>query len=289
MISKNLLQRIIVAIIAIPGIVYLCYLGGRYLQALIVIMTAVGALEYLKSTLALSLTTEQGKDRLGTLLFPLTLSWFAAVGIVVTHLEWGAAPAVYLFLCYFLLIGLVISLRGEAPRDLFMLLVSLSWGVFYVSMLYPFLFHIRNASPDLVIVEPFFWVLTLWTTLWIGDTAAMWVGQKFGQRKLAPTVSPNKTVEGFIGGLLGALLVGLVAGFWLFSETSPALVAFGALIISLVGQLGDLVESMWKRTVGIKDSSAFIPGHGGVLDRFDSLAFAAPALYGYLLIISRWQ
>lgn len=284
MISSNLIQRIVVAIIAIPGILYICFLGGRFLQALVVFIVAVGALEFLKSTLSLSIASEQGKDRLGTLLFPLTLSWFAAVGIAVTHVEWGAASAVYLFLCYFLLLGLVISVRSEAPGDLFMLTVSLSWGVFYVSMLYPFLYHIRALS----VAEPFYWVLTLWATLWIGDTAAMWVGQKLGKRKLAPTVSPNKTIEGFVGGLSGALVVGLVAGFWLFKETSPVIVAFGALVVSLIGQLGDLVESMWKRTVGIKDSSAFIPGHGGVLDRFDSLAFAAPALYGYLLIVSRW-
>lgn len=284
MISSNLAQRIIVAVIAIPGILYLCYLGGRYLQALVVFVTAVGAIEYLKSTLSLSVTSEQGKDRLGSLLFPLTISWFAAVGIAVTHLEWGAAPAMYLFLCYFILLGLVVSVRSEAPADLFMLTVSLCWGVFYVSMLYPFLFHIRALQ----IAEPFYWVVTLLATLWIGDTAAMWVGQKFGQRKLAPAVSPNKTVEGFVGGLVGAVIVGLIAGFWLFKGTSPAIVAFGALVISIVGQLGDLVESMWKRTVGIKDSSSLIPGHGGMLDRFDSLAFAAPALYGYLLIVSRW-
>ncbi|HSG98889.1 MAG TPA: phosphatidate cytidylyltransferase, partial [candidate division Zixibacteria bacterium] len=175
------------------------------------------------------------------------------------------------------------AVRSDPPRDLFLALISLCWGALYVSLLYPFLFHVRQLGP-----EGFHWTLLLLGAIWLGDTAAMWVGKYLGKRKLAPTVSPNKTVEGFLGGLAGSVALGLVFGLVLFEQVSPALVAGGALVVSLVGQLGDLVESLWKRSVGIKDSSAFIPGHGGILDRFDSLAFAAPALYVYLLILSRW-
>jgi phosphatidate cytidylyltransferase len=88
-------------------------------------------------------------------------------------------------------------------------------------------------------------------------------------------------VEGFLGGLLGALLVGVVMVFWKFSSVPWYHVLVIALGSSFFGQLGDLVESMWKRSVGIKDSSALIPGHGGILDRFDSLLFGAPFMWFY--------
>jgi phosphatidate cytidylyltransferase len=126
-------------------------------------------------------------------------------------------------------------------------------------------------------------LLFLFGVLWVGDTAAMGVGKWLGRHKLAPAVSPNKTVEGFIGGFVGALAVGLLMAFWKFGQLPLYHVLFMALGCSLFGQLGDLVESMWKRSLGIKDSSDIIPGHGGVLDRFDSLLFAAPFMYGYLV------
>ena len=281
--SKNLTQRVIVAVIAIPLILWICYQSGRYLQGLLLLFTALGAFEYFKATFSLS-TKDSGAERLGALALPVAVSWIFSVGIAATHLEWGPANAALLFIGYALIIGLLLAVRSEAPRDLFLAQVSLCWGVFYVSLLYPFLYHIRETG-----AEGFDWILLTLGAIWVGDSAAMWVGSQFGKRKLAPSVSPNKTVEGFLGGLMSAVVVGLAFGLTVFKTTSPALVAGGALIVSLVGQLGDLVESMWKRSVEIKDSSSIIPGHGGVLDRFDSLAFAAPALYAYLLIISRWS
>ena len=115
---------------------------------------------------------------------------------------------------------------------------------------------------------------------------AMGVGKAIGRHKFAPTVSPNKTVEGFFGGLLGGIIVAVIMRLWLLSSFDWWVLIVAGLIVSLVGQLGDLVESMWKRSYGIKDSSAIIPGHGGVLDRFDSLLFAAPALYWFLKFIA---
>ena len=125
----------------------------------------------------------------------------------------------------------------------------------------------------------------LFGLLWVGDTAAMFVGGAIGKHKLAPTVSPNKTIEGFIGGIVGALVIGALMCFWKFSEVPAYHVMLIALGCSVFGQLGDLVESMWKRSIGIKDSSAIIPGHGGVLDRFDSLLFAAPFMSFYFTYV----
>lgn len=128
-------------------------------------------------------------------------------------------------------------------------------------------------------------ILALYLIVWLGDTAAYFVGSLLGRHKLAPRVSPKKTWEGALGNLggnLGAafLIKGLVCTDW----TAVDAVAIG-LLLGVVGQLGDLVESTWKRSAGIKDSNmggVSIPGHGGLLDRVDSLVFAAPALFAYV-------
>ena len=127
---------------------------------------------------------------------------------------------------------------------------------------------------------------TLWLLLivWATDIAAYEVGRRIGRTKLAPTISPNKTVEGFIAGLLGGLLIGLIYGLCFMKAGFVASLLI-PLFISLLGQLGDLLESKVKRLAGVKDSGRLFPGHGGVLDRFDSLLLTSPFMYLLLLII----
>ncbi len=130
-------------------------------------------------------------------------------------------------------------------------------------------------------------ILALYIIVWFGDTAAYFVGSTFGRHKLAPRVSPKKSWEGAGGNLAGNLL-----GAWLMQATVcpewSLLYALGmGLVLGIAGQLGDLVESTWKRSAGVKDSNVgvSIPGHGGVLDRVDSLVFAAPLMYAYLVYV----
>ena len=127
-------------------------------------------------------------------------------------------------------------------------------------------------------------VLALYVITWFGDTGAYFIGSFFGRHKLAPKISPKKSWEGLVGNYLGN-----VAGAWLMKVTvcpdwSPVDVVALGLLLGTVGQLGDLVESTWKRSAGVKDSNigVGIPGHGGMLDRVDSLVFAAPALFAYV-------
>ena len=124
-------------------------------------------------------------------------------------------------------------------------------------------------------------VLLLFTVVlvWVGDTAAFFVGRGFGRWKMSPQVSPQKTWEGASANLLGALLVGAVFGYW--TRILPVHMLAMAALGSVAGQLGDLFESAFKRSAGVKDSGTILPGHGGMWDRIDALILAAPAVWYY--------
>ncbi len=121
------------------------------------------------------------------------------------------------------------------------------------------------------------WLLTVILVTWLSDTGAYLVGRTMGRRKLIPTVSPNKTWEGLIGGLVAATITGILCN-WLFGlDINPLLAALIGFVLAVVGVIGDLTESLIKRQAGVKDSGTLIPGHGGMLDRIDALLFTFPA------------
>jgi phosphatidate cytidylyltransferase len=131
------------------------------------------------------------------------------------------------------------------------------------------------------------WIFVTFAITWMQDTCAYFVGRAFGRHKMAPILSPKKTWEGAAGGMLGAILGG-VGACWLFGAPIPLMVGglFGV-IGGVIGPLGDLAESLIKRQVGSKDAGQLIPGHGGLLDRVDSLIFTAPVLYYLILLFLR--
>jgi phosphatidate cytidylyltransferase len=125
------------------------------------------------------------------------------------------------------------------------------------------------------------WVLVLLTLSWFADTCAYFAGRLFGRHKLYPAVSPGKTVEGSMGGLLGSVLALVLAKLWYFPTLRWLDCVALAVPAGVVGQIGDLVESLVKRGAGVKDSGRLLPGHGGILDRVDAVLFAAPLVYAY--------
>jgi len=161
---------------------------------------------------------------------------------------------------------------GQAVRE-----ISVTcFGLFYVPYLFGYLLLLRGLEDGRA------WIFFLFLTVWAGDTGAYYIGTRYGKRKLFPKVSPKKTLEGSAGGLFCSLMAGGLGKFFFFSPEGLVTMALLGTGLGLIGQVGDLAESILKRSSGLKDSGVLFPGHGGVLDRFDSILFAAPALY-YLL------
>ncbi|UXS74817.1 phosphatidate cytidylyltransferase [Staphylococcus chromogenes] len=148
-------------------------------------------------------------------------------------------------------------------------------SVAYVGIGFMYFYETREAGLHYIL----FGLLIVWLT----DTGAYLFGRSFGKHKLWPVISPNKTVEGFIGGLLCSLLVPLAFMFFVPFDYSMIWVLVMTVVLSAFGQLGDLVESGFKRHFGVKDSGRLLPGHGGILDRFDSFMFVLPLMYLFLI------
>ena len=176
-------------------------------------------------------------------------------------------------------------------------------GIFYVSLFFgtliglrelfvPFDFPVYRFFPnelhpsDAAVAKIYLWggytVITIFATIWICDTAAYFGGKLFGKHKLFERVSPKKTWEGAIAGFLFAIAAAVAAKYILLDYFTLQDAIVLGVVVGIFGQLGDLVESLLKRDAGAKDSSSLIPGHGGVLDRFDSLLFVSPLVYLYL-------
>ena len=162
-------------------------------------------------------------------------------------------------------------------------------GIVYVGFCFAHLILLRFMAPDVVLATPvgdmtlgcaFLWVMFLGT--WSSDTFAYFAGSFFGKHKMCPAVSPKKTVEGFLGGLVGTTAV--VAALGCALDFSVPLMALLGVLLAITATVGDLAESIIKRYTGVKDSGRLIPGHGGVLDRFDSVMFTAPFVYYFIQV-----
>ena len=153
---------------------------------------------------------------------------------------------------------------------------STALGVFYVAMLFAFQVAIRRG------VDGKQWFVFLYFIIWASDIGAYAVGLTFGKHRLFEKVSPKKSIEGFLGALVASAGMALLCRVWFMPAVGIGEAIAIALLLAVVGTIGDLAESLLKRAAGVKDSGGIIPGHGGILDRMDSMLFAAPVLYYYL-------
>ncbi|MDI6641114.1 MAG: phosphatidate cytidylyltransferase, partial [Elusimicrobiota bacterium] len=170
------------------------------------------------------------------------------------------------------------EVRNSLPK------ISLTFfGMFFISWTYAHMLLIRDIRP-----YGAEYVYYLFVLIWIADTAAFLIGTEFGRRRLKEAVSPKKTVEGALGGVVAGVLAGVL--LWKFlplKELQITEIVILSCVIIVLGYVSDLAESLLKRSVGMKDTDVLLPGHGGILDRFDSFIFTAPILYYYLSIFHK--
>ncbi len=149
-------------------------------------------------------------------------------------------------------------------------------GAIYIGGAWFCAYQVREISPH--------WLMFAFILCWAGDTAALYIGKNFGKHKLAPKISPAKTWEGAIASVVGGVLIGAIYLRYFLPAAPLKTVLIAGIAGNIAGQIGDLVESKYKRSVGVKDSGSSLPGHGGWLDRIDSSLLAIPAVYGLVLL-----
>lgn len=260
-----MLVRILTGLVGIPVFLTLLYLGKWPLFALVVGMGLIGFREYSRMW---RIKGVQVAYELGSVLTLAFLLWaFLAPGsaVVLGAVLAGSAVAILTWL-----------LLRFAERNVTDALVTVA-GVVYVGFLLSHLLLLRSLGGGTGWDLGLKWVGLAFFCTWAADTFAYFVGMTVGKRKLAPKISPGKSVEGLLGGSVGAIAVG-----WFWAPVVGIALWQGAAIgfvISLISVAGDLSESALKRYVGVKDSGHLLPGHGGVLDRFDSSLFVLPFVY----------
>jgi phosphatidate cytidylyltransferase len=258
-----MLTRILTAVLLAPLVVWLFLGGPDSLRASVLIGAALLCLHELG---AMAFPTRRA-DRVALLFAGAA----PLVGLVARGGHDGPVDyAVALILPAAAVLARPLPIEGAGPR-----LLAAWAAIIYITL--PMSYAIQLASRT----EP--WLIYVLTTVWAGDTLAYFAGRAFGRHPLHPAVSPKKTIEGAVGGLVGSAAggVGVVVLLGLPMGLLPAIGV--SLLAGLVAQMGDLAESVLKRSAGVKDSGAILPGHGGMLDRIDGVLFALPVCAAFIL------
>ncbi len=259
------IKRVLTSAVAIPLLVLVIMKGGKLGFAFLVGLASVlGLLEYYAFFFRKGFKGLVGLKALGVVLCLSAVASFynydIQAGMVVLVPAFFSAAFICLGGC---------ELHGSKAS----LLSTLVTGFVYIPFLLGHLVLIRGWDRGIV------WTFFLLTVVFAGDTAAYYIGSAIGRHKLCPAISPGKTVEGACGGLIANVLIGVwFKASWLSELSWPVVIGL-VIFMGIFGQIGDLFESMLKRSVDQKDSGGLLPGHGGVLDRIDGLIFATPVLY----------
>lgn len=274
-------QRLVSAAVLVPVVLVVFLAGQPWLTLGIAALAAAGGWEAARLLRAAGLPAEAA--------LVVGVPPVAVLGLGLLSLPEGAALT---FVGGVVVVAGMVAFRHPEVRDGFHAWMGTTFGSLYVSLL-AFLAGILAVAPSLDPGAPLHgfldagrtWLLVLVATVWTFDSLAYLSGRTFQRGRFFPHISPNKTMSGVIGGTLAAVVV---AGVLVWA-TGGGLV--GGMVLGLVlavtAQSGDLAESMLKRAAGAKDSGNLIPGHGGILDRVDSFLFAAPAMFGYLVLVGR--
>jgi phosphatidate cytidylyltransferase len=265
-VEANLKRRILTALVIVPLLIFVVGWGRPSIfTAVILAVTSLALYEYFH----MALPAHPGEQKLGVL-FGFVLAVLLVLPDIVHPGHWISLLLVLIFSVYVFVSG-----------KLYDRVIRLGWlllGGFYIGFLMPnwvFLFRLPSGRS---------WVFFAFGVVVTGDTVAYFAGKRFGVKKLAPDISPGKTRAGAWGYILGGLTVGALAARFVFFDYPFFEIVGLALLLAVLGQIGDLFESLLKRVFDVKDSSSLVPGHGGVLDRLDSLIFPAVLVNAYLKV-----
>ncbi|MFC1734686.1 phosphatidate cytidylyltransferase [Candidatus Hydrogenedentota bacterium] len=269
----NFVTRALTALILAPIVVVLALYPGleNWFTVMAALLIVVGLHEF--TNLARTKLVEFRKNLPGLAAIAMLMCFAARCG----RPDWALAA----LLAGIMLKGLA-SLFGFSGTNALLPLAVQTFGLAYVAGMGSHIIFLRMIPQT-----GRGYVVILFVTVWLTDICAYLVGSSCGKHRLAPNVSPKKSIEGSLGGLVGSVLGAMllkelqVAGLAFLPDLSTVHYCIIGAVLSVVSQIGDLVESALKRDGGVKDSGSFFPGHGGVLDRMDGLLFAAPALYWY--------
>ncbi|TCO79909.1 phosphatidate cytidylyltransferase [Marinisporobacter balticus] len=254
--------RIISALFAIPLFLFVILEGGIILDVSVFILALIGINEFFNAFKNIKILPSKPIGVLSTI-------FMFTIALRTTNIKW---MMLWFFVCM-----LLVLVNNLLKKEMDILASSItSMGIFYiVFFMYHIVFIAHHSKYSLLL-----WMVFL--VAWATDTFAYFTGYFFGSTKLCPNISPKKTVEGAIGGIAGSVLISGIWGYLVAPGILMHCLIIG-FIGSILGQFGDLTASIFKRYTGIKDYGKIMPGHGGVLDRFDSILFTAPAVYYYMI------
>ena len=261
-----MVKRIVSAVVGIPAFLFFVYLGGVYFAGLIIALSLLASVELSRMLKRMGMKEMQSFLYTGALLFP-----------VLFYFEPAWLPS---FMVLFILSGVIISL-SHYPEHSFTDMSANFFSLYYVAFGFAHLLLLRQMEQGMLLV------IYAFAVIWMNDIGAYCVGTYIGKHPFFDYISPNKTVEGALAGIVAGVVGGLL--FCVMINRVMTLDNMGFLIfltpfLCVAGQAGDLFESTLKRKARTKDSSQLIPGHGGILDRFDSALWVAPLLYHILQI-----
>jgi len=260
--------RVLTSIVLVPVLFAVVWLlPPVYFAGLTIIAAAIGQYELYTMARARGIT-------------PLTITGIVLGALIVLNVYRSIPPYLggpYFWITLCVLAVIVVRLFSRRPVEgaLEDIAVTL-FGIVYAALLFSFQVAIHAGPPGKK------WLVFLFLVIWASDIGAYYVGTAFGKHRLYEKISPKKSIEGLLGGILASVLVAVLCKLWLVPSLGFVEAAVLGAVLALVGTVGDLAESLIKRSAGVKDSGTIIPGHGGILDRMDSMLFAAPVLFFYL-------
>ncbi len=271
---SNTAKRVLVSLITIPLILAVSYIGSFVFFSFVVAVALISFYEFSSFV--------KNKD----INVNVWIGYFSLIFLTVN--QFNNAFDTYTFIIVLMIIVSTVELFRNKNSAIYNIGATLL-GIFYIGIFASSLIGIREFYPAVgdIYLRGGYVIISIFITIWVCDSAAFFGGTAFGKHKLFVRVSPNKSWEGAVFGFIFALLTMILLKEILLNFLSwETVIAFG-IIIGTVGQIGDLIESLFKRDAGVKDSSNLIPGHGGIFDRFDSLLFTAPVILLYMKYFQR--